>query len=111
MSSKSVVVFVRGVRVENVSCVLSGCWYWFHAGVRPKRLRVYCQNVRTCSTCGRFAGAHEDVLNVHTEVLLPLSFSLSLSHPFSLPFLPVPLALPLEFTKQPLSGNFSLFKK
>ena len=42
--------------------------------VRPKRPRVYVQNVpvyagttRTCvSTCGRGAGTHGDVLNVHT---------------------------------------------
>ena len=31
-----------------------------------KRLRVYRQNARMCSTCARFAGIHGDVLNLHT---------------------------------------------
>ena len=41
-----------------------------------KRLRVYVQNVPVCTgttpacvtTCGRGAGTHGDVLNLHTEV-------------------------------------------
>ena len=89
---------------------LCGCWCWcamrllrlcvcvvcgaaWHAAkkkrVRPKRLRVYCQNARTCSTCGHFSGAHGDVWNVHTEGSSPLSFAISsLSHSLclSLPF-------------------------
>ena len=32
-----------------------------------KRLRVYQQNARMCSTCERFAGTHAGVLNLHTE--------------------------------------------
>ena len=65
-----------------------------------KRLRVYPQNDRMCSTCARFAGTHGGVLNLHTETffnlhtgrrkgsLLSLSLStpLSLSSSFSRPF-------------------------
>ena len=35
--------------------------------VGSKRLRVYRQNARMCSTCARFASTHGSVLNVHTE--------------------------------------------
>ena len=105
------------------ACVCVVCGAAWHAGkkrVRPKRLRVYCQNARTCSTRGRFAGAHGDVLNVHTEgffLLSPLrslfSHSLSLSFsPFLLPVsLALALALPLKSTKQPLSGHFLPYSK
>ena len=45
--------------------------------VRPENLRVWIQNVPVCTgttpacvtTCGRGAGAHGDVLNLHTEDL------------------------------------------
>ena len=68
--------------------------------VRPKSLRVYWQNAGMCSTCGRFAGTHGGVLDVHTEgVLSPLSFALSISLSPSLSpssfLIPVPLALAL----------------
>ena len=90
--------------------------------VRPKRLRVYCQNARTSSTCGRFAGAHGDVLDVHTEGFFPLSPLLSLlSHSLSVFLflsssllhvsLALALAFPSESTKQPLSGNFIPYSK
>ena len=44
--------------------------------VRPKNLRVWIQDVPVCTdttpacfdTCGRGAGTHGDVLNLHTEV-------------------------------------------
>ena len=47
-----------------------------HPCVRPKNLRVQIQNVSVCTgttpacgnTCARGAGAHGDVLNLHTEV-------------------------------------------
>ena len=101
-------------------CLCVVCGAAWHAGknlVRPKRLRVYCHNARTCSTCGRFAGGHGDVLNVDTEGFFTLSPLLSLlSHSLSvilflssflLPVsLALALALPLESTKQPLSGDF-----
>ena len=35
-----------------------------------KRLRVYQQNARMCSTCARFASTHGGVLNLHTETFL-----------------------------------------
>ena len=110
---------VRGMRVLCfvlfvVCCVvLCGCWCWCamcvccawvsvwcvaRLGTREKTctskgLRVYCQNARTCSTCGPVAGAHGDVLNVHTEGFFPPlsvalsspSLSLCLSHPFFFP--------------------------
>ena len=98
-----------GVQCAFVARVcLCGVWRGLARGeknrVRPKRLRVFCQNAGTCSTCGRFAGAHGDVLNVHTEGFLTLSVFLFLSSSL----LPVSLApvLPLKSTKQPLSGNF-----
>ena len=156
VSSKSVVVFVCGVCVECVSCVLCcvvvccvvlcGCWCWCamcvccawvsvwcvaRLGTREKTctskgLRVYCQNARTCSTCGRFAGAHGDVLNVHTEGFFPLSPLLSLHRhslsvflilssfllPVSLALaLALALALPSKSTKQPLSSKFLPYSK
>ena len=86
-----VVVLVCNVRLLRV-CVCVVCSAAWHAGknrVRPKRFRVYCQNARTCSTCGRFACAHGDALNVHTEgffLLSPLLFLLSHSLCHSLPF-------------------------
>ena len=64
---------VRGV------CVLSVCGAAWHAEkpsvcrlktflcVGSKRIRVYRQNARICSTCGRFAGTRGCVLNLHTE--------------------------------------------
>ena len=38
--------------------------------VRSKRFRVYWQNARMLNTCGRFAGTHGCVLNLHTETFL-----------------------------------------
>ena len=38
--------------------------------VGSKRIRVYRQNARFCSTCGRFAGTRGCVLNPHTETFL-----------------------------------------
>ena len=144
MSSKSVVCVLRcvlwcavsscvgvGAGVCNVRllrvCVCVVCGAAWHAGknrARPKRLRVYCRNARTCSTCGRFAGAHGDVLNVHTEgsspSLLCSLFKLTLSLSFTsfllsiflfLLLLVLALALPLESTKQPLSGIFLPYSK
>ena len=45
----------RGERERGLPCVGS------------KRLRVYRQNARMCSTCARFAGTTGGVLNPHTE--------------------------------------------
>ena len=64
------VVWCGGVVVWWCGVVCGAAW---HA---EKNLRVYIQNVpvctgttRTCvTTCGRGAGTHEDVLNLHTEV-------------------------------------------
>ena len=78
-------VFVCAWNVCLVLCVVLWCavssCVRVGAGVQcPKRtrLRVYCQNARTCSICGRFASAHGDILNVHTEGFFSLSPSLSL---------------------------------
>ena len=35
-----------------------------------KRIRVYQQDARMCSTCARFVSTHGSVLNVHTETFL-----------------------------------------
>ena len=35
--------------------------------VVSKRFRVFRQNARVCSTCGRLAATHKGVLNLHTE--------------------------------------------
>ena len=59
-----------------VWCVCGAAWHAEkHAVCRfktspcvgSKRLRVYRQNARMCSTCARFASTHGSVLNVHTE--------------------------------------------
>ena len=39
--------------------------------VGSKRIRVYRQNARMCSTCARFASTHGSVLNLHTETKKP----------------------------------------
>ena len=88
-----VVSVVCGVRrVWCVGCVWRGLARGKHPVCRFKtspcagsrRLRVYRQNARMCSTCARFAGTHAglfetthgDVLNLHTE-----GISLSLPSP------------------------------
>ena len=70
-----VVCGVSGVCAWRVLCVRCGvcgvCGAAWHAENHPcvgsKRLRVYRQNARMCSTCARFASTHGSVLNVHTE--------------------------------------------
>ena len=65
------------VRVGVVVVVVCGVWWCLVCGVtRRKNLRVQIQNVPVCTgttpacvkTCGRGAGTHGDVLNLHTEV-------------------------------------------
>ena len=46
------------------------CRYKTSPCVGSKRIRVYRQNARMCSTCARFASTHGSVLNVHTETFL-----------------------------------------
>ena len=100
-----------GVRFV-VWCVLSVCGAAWQAEkpsvcrfktspcVGSKRFRVYKQNARMCSTCGRFAGTHGSVLNLHMETFQnllhgeegergfsSLSFSLHPSLPLFLPLL------------------------
>ena len=68
-----------GCVVRGACCVCWVCNAAWHAEklpvcrfktspcVRSKRLRVYWQNARMCSTHARFAGTHGSVLNLHTE--------------------------------------------
>ena len=90
-----------------------------HPCVDSKRPRVYVQNVtvyagntRTCfSACGRGAGTHGDVLNLHTVRREELFSSLcvSLSIPLSLSF-SRPFSLSLSFSSVvllPSSSSFS----
>ena len=68
-------VCVVCVRCVCVLCVWRGlargkppvCRFKTSPCVGSKRLRVYRQNARMCSTCARFASTHGGVLNLHTE--------------------------------------------
>ena len=74
------------VRCVCCWCAMCGCWCWCVTQTTPflpvctfktppPHPRVYIQNVPVCTgntpasvtTCGRGAGTHRDVLNVHTE--------------------------------------------
>ena len=75
-------------------CVLGVCGAAWHAEKNPcvgsKRFRVCRQSARMLNTCGRFAGTHGSVLNLHTGkreggVGGGSLFSLSLSSLRSLP--------------------------
>ena len=70
-SGASVQCVAGGVYGVCAWCVVAAavvvcCVVWKKPCVGSKRLRVYQQNARMCSTCARFASTHGDVLNLHT---------------------------------------------
>ena len=64
-----VVCGVYGVCAWCCVVVVSVCSAAWHAKKKTcvglKRLRVYQQNARMCSTCARFANTHGSVLTLH----------------------------------------------
>ena len=68
--------------VRGVLCVWRGLARGKPPCVGSKRLRVYGQNARMCSTCARFARTHGGLLNLHTGTFEPAHGGpLSLSSP------------------------------
>ena len=68
---------LQKVTTRKHVCAETPVWcVWCPRVYVQKRLRVYVQNVPVCTgttpacgnTCGRGAGTHGDVLNLHTEV-------------------------------------------
>ena len=48
--------------------------------VGSKRLHVYRQNARMCSTRGRFAGTHGGLSNLHTVRIFPITYTTHFAH-------------------------------